>query len=107
MKQHKTNQSWEETYCKIIIQQEFIFKGIKTKKTSWQQGHTPLTTQLPSPALEEDTPLATANITSKVHETPDSPSTRSKISFIKTAVVPSSFEHSNKSTPKQFYFGQG
>ena len=52
--------------------------------------------------MEEDTPLATANITRH-----DSPSTRSKISSIETAVVPSSFEHSNKPTPKQFYFGQG
>ena len=43
-------------------------KAFRQKKSCWQQGHTPLTTQLPSPAMEEDTPLATAGITSNVHE---------------------------------------
>ena len=58
-----------------------------SKQKDWDQGHTPMSTQLPSPAMEEDTPVAASNISSKAYgKSKDSPSTKSKISSIETAV---------------------
>lgn len=68
----------------ILSTRSLSSKTTKQGKPVWEQEQTPLTTQLPSPATEEDTSLAAPNITSKAYgKTKDSPSIMSKISSIK------------------------
>ena len=59
----------------------------RSKAPKWPHGSTPLTTQLPTPAMEDQTPLAISNITCMYSGKPkDTSSTRSIISSIETAV---------------------
>lgn len=63
------------------------FRQSRSKTHKRTQGSTPLTTQLPTPAMEEVTPLAASNITSMYPDNPKgSSSIESIISSIETAL---------------------
>ena len=84
-------------------------KKSRPKTPSWTQGSTPLTTQLPTPTVEDNTPLASAKTTSMYPDNPkESPSVRSKISSIETAIPASipSLDTAVKPPTQPLFFGK-